>query len=577
MNLPRIERAASTRRRPHVPHVPRGSKLLLVALCGLLLAACGGPAAPNDGPPDGGPPDVEGKPLTVDVVPDLDRSVTQTMPLEGGVIEATGADGTIYTLAFDANSLLAETTVTMTPLEAVNGAPVKGATSFYGVHLEPEGARFFSPATLTIEPAGGQRNVEAMTFAYQGDGQQFHAYPLSADPNALRLSVAHFSGYVVYVGPALEVTAQPDEYMPSGWESQLEHEAHELFKAERDARLRGEDGDPAFDDKLAALVEQRYEQFVAPLLPVVASDCSAAKQHASKLIAWARMSQLVGSGNEYSSETAAIWDAIISGLKECWKEAVEPCLDTTNAAKLQEALLISRQLILLGEVAEEYDPFDLAHRCVGEWTGTITYTEVGSETTYPDDPRAVAGSKTVTHYLNEATEVSGVVSYGRDPEKATYRLAANWNTEAQLTFDFHQRLEEWDDCVGSAPDILRWVFEDSKNYDLTGSNEAEGELLLQMYYDGTYEILWDYSHVLVSGTISTYHYQIDNCYPDSEQEESNSEPFQLDVEAYYDDLTGSADPESPNNISGTVTFESVGYLSIPTTVTISWDLTYHPE
>ena len=558
-------------------HLQLGSTVLLLAISALLLAACGGPTAPDGGPPGGGPPDAEGKPLAVEVVPDLDRSVTKTIPLEGGVLEATGVDGTTYTLAFNANSLLAETTVTMTPLQAVDGAPVTNASAFYGVHLEPDGARFFAPATLTIEPAGGQANVEAVTFAYQGDGEQFHAYPLSTDPNALRLSIAHFSGYVVYVGTALEVTAQPDEYMPSDWESQLEHEAHELFKAERDAQLRGEDGDPAFDDKLSALIQQRYDQFIAPLLPVVASDCSAAKQHASKLIAWARMSQLVGSGNEYSSEIAAIWDAIISGMKVCWEEVVEPCLDTTDAAELQEALLISRQLILLGEVAEEYDPFDLAHRCIGEWTGTITYTEVGSETTYPDDPRAVAGSTTLSHDLTQTTEISGVVSYGRDPEKATYNLAASWTTEAQVTLDYHQRLEEWDDCVGSAPDILRWVFVDSKNYDLTGNNAGEIGLLLRMYHDGTYEISVVRQDVLVSGTVSTYHYQIDNCYPDSEEEENKTEPLETNVSSVGNEVTGSVSADKPNSISGTLTFDSVGYRGIPITVTITWDLTYHPE
>jgi hypothetical protein len=116
-------------------------------------------------------------PVQVTLRRDSARSVSSRVPAAGGAISATGSDGSRFTLTAPPRALDGDTTITLTPISALGGLPLKGGL-VAGVHLEPEGLRFNLPAVLRIEPAREAPVQQQVGFGYLGGGDDFHAYPL---------------------------------------------------------------------------------------------------------------------------------------------------------------------------------------------------------------------------------------------------------------------------------------------------------------------------------------------------------------------------------------------------------------
>jgi len=110
---------------------------------------------------------------------DPSRMASARIPTTGGSVQATGADGTVYTLTIPPDALLSHTTITMTPITGVSGLDAS-SDRILGVQLEPDGLRFFSFATLTFSPPEGA-NHQAFAFSYHGTGAELHRVPLTPD------------------------------------------------------------------------------------------------------------------------------------------------------------------------------------------------------------------------------------------------------------------------------------------------------------------------------------------------------------------------------------------------------------
>ncbi|HEX7003531.1 MAG TPA: hypothetical protein VF168_05045 [Trueperaceae bacterium] len=506
------------------------------------------------------------EPLDVVVTLDEGRAVSRVVPTSGGNILVSSADGTTYSLTIPSEALLADTEITVTPITRIVGAPIEGGRP-YGVHLEPEGLRFHEPVTLEVTPPDGNARQEAASFTYSAMGEEFHGYPLALDPLSLRFQLLHFSGYVLYLGPSLEVR-DPDTFMPSDWESQLEHRAQELIRAERDAQLQGEQGDPQFSQKLEAILDDYYRNVIAPLLPLIASDCETAQAQSAKVLAWTRLTHLFGLQDSFQAENEAIWNSIIAGLENCWEETTRPCVDHTDQVQVAAALSIARQLELLGAAPGEFDPLDPALSCGAVWRGTITYSEAGSITRYPDDAETT-GSWTNSYEHSQTIEVQEVVfPYSGGTAELRGALRATGTISEHGLF----RKEHYDDCVASADAILRYVFEDSSDFELTGEiQEDDASFSIVIDSDSTtYDIYLPINGFPVTGSRTTRHYYIDNCWPESESDDRTTEPWELAID--YDDVKATGTLGDPNHLSGRYEEQREQGNGIPTTVTVTWDL-----
>lgn len=370
--------------------------LALVATA--LLAACGGgddaTAPPTTGGPQTGVPPV-GQPA-----PQIDaaRAVSDSIPLEGGTIVATGADGTTYRLTIPSTALYAPVRITVTPITGVNGFAANGGR-WVGVDLKPHGLRFASPLTLSIVPPGGNGAVNAAGFAYAKDGEDFHRYPVMPDPTKLEVKVLHFSGITVYVGDGISIPVFPGD--PIDVEASYEQAMATLVYYERQAFLENRPGDPRFVEKMEALIGGYYKDIVQPIITRMVTDCPFAERNANKALGWARTAELMLSGS-FDAEKGAVMDAMIKASKNCFDEAIKPCIDWGNKEQVNRAIAYERQLKLLG-VDPERSVFDPSLACA-DLEGTIT-------TSYSEGGMTQTVTATVKLEIDKATSGPGGRSY----------------------------------------------------------------------------------------------------------------------------------------------------------------------
>ncbi len=134
------------------------------------------------------------------------KAATAMIPVFGGSLTATGADGSVFTLTIPDKALAGPEKVTMTPLSAVNGMPFSGGL-IAGVQLEPDGLQLFQMATLTIKPKKDVPIAKQVAVSYHGSGDNLYMLPL--DPTAgISMHILHFSGYSVASGITGEIEAQ---------------------------------------------------------------------------------------------------------------------------------------------------------------------------------------------------------------------------------------------------------------------------------------------------------------------------------------------------------------------------------
>ncbi len=113
---------------------------------------------------------------------------------EGGSLSVTDPNNVTYTLYILPGALDEETTITMTPIESIDGLPLE---RFLGaVRLDPNGLMFNIPAFLTYtfpEEMVLSDELVTMNFGYDGDNNEFYFVPhFLGDPASL--GDAHSAG-----------------------------------------------------------------------------------------------------------------------------------------------------------------------------------------------------------------------------------------------------------------------------------------------------------------------------------------------------------------------------------------------
>ena len=141
-------------------------------------------------------------PLTIAVTLDQGSSVTERIRSGGGEIKATAPDGTRFTLTIPKDALIEGAEITMTPVAGIKNLPLSGGL-VAAVHISPEDLLFSKAPTLIVKPPAPIPSGEQMqfaSFAYRGDGQEFHLYPMETDPNRIAFKLLHFGGFGVARG-----------------------------------------------------------------------------------------------------------------------------------------------------------------------------------------------------------------------------------------------------------------------------------------------------------------------------------------------------------------------------------------
>lgn len=118
----------------------------LPALYALVLsAACRSPDRPTAAPPE-----PVWQPVEVTVALDAARAASAAVSRTGGIVEATGEDGTVYRLTLPPGAMASPITLTLTPVTRIADLPLHTLPA--AVAVEPMGIPLLVPAILSVTP-----------------------------------------------------------------------------------------------------------------------------------------------------------------------------------------------------------------------------------------------------------------------------------------------------------------------------------------------------------------------------------------------------------------------------------------
>ena len=267
-------------------------------------------------------------PVDLTVVLDVERAVEQVVPIAGGVVTATGSDGTVYTLEIPPDALPEATTIGLTPVVTAAGLPPgaggpRGAT--YAVQMSPEGLSLLNFATLTIGPAEALAPSEQVAFGYRGDGKDVIAAAVVVDSPEIKIRVLHFSGAGVTNGGSGEVDPA---FIALGSDAERRYEStiNELIQAERQRMLRNEAGEESLVEQIGKVLDQFEADVVKARVRAASDSCDAGKAAVQTVLTLQRTRQLLGlAGGDTSSADVA--DVLNKAVRACVLEEFTACVE----------------------------------------------------------------------------------------------------------------------------------------------------------------------------------------------------------------------------------------------------------
>lgn len=264
-------------------------------------------------------------PVNLTLVLDTDNAVEVVIPVGGGTLSATGADGTVYSLDIPSDALLNDTTMTMTPVLSVAGMPF-GGDQTHAVQLGPEGLFLQSSAILTITPVEVITVDEQIMFGYLQNGKDVvYAAPV-AGAQEIKMHVSHFSGNGVTDG-----TQTPNDPLRERLGGDAERRLHSEIAAqlglERQRQLIcGEcPDDPKPPDYDFAEALRQFEELVVKVRVAAAGEsCEAAQLAIKTVLGVERQRQLLGASDGATDRYPGLVDKV---ARTCVLEEFEACVE----------------------------------------------------------------------------------------------------------------------------------------------------------------------------------------------------------------------------------------------------------
>ncbi len=435
---------------------PRGVGPFLVMIT--LVVACGGTTAPpgSTGPGSSNPrssPDAPASPGAggdlgdlawifeaptdpIDVVVTLDagKKVEAAIPVEGGTVSATGADGTVYRLDIPKDALPTETTIGLTPVTKLTGMPF-GREPNYAVQLSPDGLFLYNVAVLTITPAQAIPVDQQLVFGYREDGKKLTMALPVVDSSEIKIQVDHFSGNGVTQGTLADI--EPLRGDLGGDVAERIRTAVSTALAEsRRAQLAGQPSElPDFE----AAFDEFEEQVVNPRVAAAGESCAAGRLAIETVFYLERLRQLMGH-SQGGAPFDNYQDLVSNSARQCILEEFELCVEdhvihrmafVWRSYERQNALAPYVGMPLVDDAVLR-EARELTIKCLTfnlkfESTGTATVADYGYDSTVtsnitlrfnPDEDK-ISGEATL---VNESFEFRSPCGGTSTPGDGTFKV-----------------------------------------------------------------------------------------------------------------------------------------------------------
>ena len=273
------------------------------------------------------------EPLDLDVVLDQATAASGLIGAAGGVLSATGADGTAFTLTVPAGAFAMDQLISITPVASVSGFP-EGASPArtLGISLEPDGVELGIPASLVMTPAQ-PLPPEATSLTFQGLGTETGFYPADFSSAAVTFSLDHFSGYVVS-SPLMIGEMRPTDlrrYMTqSQVEARFQSEVAAVLAYVRQAQILGVPTDFDIRTFARAILTVYKRLVVSPRVAAADRSCNDAQEAMRVYLVYQRQRQLLGVADdpEFDLVGAGLFvpsDLIDIAVARCFEEQYKRC------------------------------------------------------------------------------------------------------------------------------------------------------------------------------------------------------------------------------------------------------------
>ena len=212
----------------------------------------------------------------------------------GGSVSLTSADGSKFTLDVPANALASETTITMTAVANIDGAPLDTKTPV-AVQLKPSGLVFKEMATLTIVPAKEIPIKNQIIFGYESDGKDYHLAVIDPKSKDIKIKLMQFSGAGVGSGSDAEWAANL-MVQAGAAETRLNQKIGETLQELRRRMILGDEDSAETNElteKAKSAMEQFEDQVVLKEITAAELDCKHAQKALDDLLRLGRLKQLL--------------------------------------------------------------------------------------------------------------------------------------------------------------------------------------------------------------------------------------------------------------------------------------------
>lgn len=300
-----------------------------------------GKSTPTETPVDNFPrtPD----PISVSVTLDTAHVEKQSnysfqLSLRGKTADGTefdiSLDNKLYNLDAEGNLTNAfGTQVSITPVSAIEGLPFSQGF-LTAVQLGPEGLIMAVPGMLTLNAPGKHEASEMIGFAANGDGSDFHLYPVTAsyldfnDTTRFYINVMHFSLYGVALATPAEIEAQL-AHPPVSPTSQDEDELAPLVIIKPDSYEL-----TPLIGKIQLQLLKSHTRLVKPLMDNLSgTKCEQVSVAAYRFSEWESKVDHAGQTDYFQQQISSDANALHERFIECAKTLCPICIGSQSGSK----------------------------------------------------------------------------------------------------------------------------------------------------------------------------------------------------------------------------------------------------
>jgi hypothetical protein len=308
-------------------------------------------------------------PISVVVTLDTNGVVTKSsydfsFSLKGKAAEGfestLNVDNKLYTM--EDNGTLSNafgTKVTMTPVSSIEGLPFSNGF-LIAYQFGPEGLVMAQPGDLFFKVPGKFEDFELIGFAANGDGTDFHMYPINTiymeydNTTNIYINIMHFSLYGVAQATLAEIEAQ-QAHPPVSPASQDEDELAPL----PNLNPTPDDLTPLIGKTQLQLLKS-HTRLVKSLIDNLSSTkCEQVSVAAYRFNEWQSKVDQVNQTDYFQKQTSADANALHERFVECARELCPVCMGSQSGDKANQAQLDSMiNLATFAEVNSFFHGFD---------------------------------------------------------------------------------------------------------------------------------------------------------------------------------------------------------------------------